>query len=72
METHNRKNSISSEENDFPNSYANLEFNVKYETKIGQILHICGNKDELGNWDADSSPRLHTYPKLYPVWKNMV
>ena len=70
METHNRKNSISSEENDFPNSYANLEFNVKYETKIGQILHICGNKDELGNWDADSSPRLHTYPKLYPVWKN--
>ena len=70
MQNYNRINSVSSEENDFPNSYANLEFNVTYKTTIGQILHICGNKDELGNWDADSSPRLHTNPKIYPVWKS--
>ena len=70
MQNQNRKGSISSEENDFVNSYASLEFHVTCHTKIGQILHICGNKDELGNWNADFSPRLHTQASIYPVWKN--
>ena len=70
MQPQNRKGSFSSEDNEFTNSYAHLEFNVTYQTQVGQILHICGNVEELGNWNADYSPRLHTQPSLYPVWKN--
>ena len=37
---------------------------------MGQILHICGNVEDLGNWNADESPRLQTNPKLYPMWQS--
>ena len=48
-----RKGSISSEENDLEISSATLEFKVNYESQMGQTLHICGNIEELGNWNAD-------------------
>ena len=67
---HDRKGSASSEENDVEISYATLEFKVEYKSKIGQILHICGNVEELGNWNADNSPRLRTNPSLYPNWES--
>ena len=67
---HNRKASASSEEIDIKSSYAILEFKVNYESKMGQILHICGNIEELGNWNADNSPRLKTNPSLYPNWES--
>ena len=66
----NRKESVSSEENDYENLYANLEFNINYPTKMGQILHICGNVNELGNSNADESPKMHTDPEIYPLWKS--
>ena len=67
---HNRKASASSEEIDLEPNKAILEFKVKYESKMGQILHICGNIEELGNWNADNSPRLKTKPGLYPNWES--
>ena len=67
---HERKGSASSEDNDIDISYATLEFKVNYKSKIGQILHICGNVEELGNWNADNSPRLRTNPSLYPNWES--
>ena len=67
---HARKGSATSEENDFETSYATLEFKVEYKSKLGQILHICGNVEELGNWNADNSPRLHTNPSIYPNWES--
>ncbi len=71
MKSHKSKESVSSEDNDdFENSKANLEFNVTYQTQLGQILHICGNIEELGNWNADDSPKLHTQPGMYPLWKS--
>ena len=70
IQAHKSKESVSSEENDLEYSYANLEFSVRYETKMGQILHICGNVEDLGNWNADESPRLQTNPSLYPKWKS--
>ena len=66
----NRKESGSSEENDIEVPYAILEFKANYQSKIGQILHICGNVEELGNWNADDSPRLRTNPSLYPIWES--
>ena len=65
-----RKGSASSEENDQESFYAELEFKVEYKSKIGQILHICGNVEELGNWNADNSPRLRTNPNIYPYWES--
>ena len=65
-----RRGSGSSEENDVEVSYAILEFKANYQSKIGQILHICGNVEELGNWNADNSPRLRTNPSLYPIWES--
>jgi len=67
---HARKGSVSSEENDFENSYATLDFKVNYKSQIGQMLHICGNVEELGNWNADNSPKLNTNPTLYPIWES--
>ena len=67
---HDRKGSASSEENDVEISYATLEFKVECKSEIGQILHICGNVEELGNWNADNSPRLRTNPSLYPNWES--
>ena len=67
---HKRKESASSEENDFENFYANLEFSVNYTTKIGQTVHICGNVDELGNLNADAAPKLYTNKEIYPLWKS--
>ena len=68
--TPKRKESASSEENDFESPCAHLEFSVKYSTKIGQTVHICGNVEELGNWNADESPKLQTNPSIYPIWKS--
>ena len=65
-----RKGSVSSEENDLEISYATLEFKVNYESQMGQILHICGNIEELGNWNADKSPKLRTNQELYPIWES--
>ena len=70
MKAQKSKESVSSEENDFENLSADLEFNVKYLTKIGQIVHICGNVEDLGNWNADASPKLHTQKDMYPIWKS--
>ena len=67
---HERRGSASSEDNDIDISYATLEFKVNYKSNIGQILHICGNVEELGNWNADNSPRLRTNPNLYPNWES--
>ena len=65
-----RKASISSEENDIDIVYANLDFKVNYESKIGQVLHICGNIEELGNWNPKKSPSLKTNPNIYPNWES--
>ena len=70
MSIHKRRGSASSEENDFEVSYANLEFKVKYESKMGQILHICGNVEELGNWNEDNSPKFATNKTIYPIWES--
>ena len=70
LKSHKSKESVSSEENEFENAYANLEFNVKYETKMGQTLHICGNVIDLGKWNEDDSPKLQTNPSIYPIWKS--
>ena len=35
------KYKVKTEENEYENSYADLEFNVTFKTKMHQILHIC-------------------------------
>ena len=70
MSLHKRRGSASSEDIDADILYADLEFKVQYKSKIGQILHICGNVEELGNWNADNSPKLATNPGIYPIWES--
>ena len=70
MQSHLRKASVSSEENEYENSFADLEFHVTFKSKMYQILHICGNVDDLGNWNADASPKLFTQQGMYPLWKS--
>ncbi len=70
MSLHKRRGSASSEDIDADILYADLEFKVQYKSKIGQILYICVNVEELRNWNADNSPKLATNPGIYPIWES--
>ena len=41
-----RRDSVSSEENDYEESYARIQFQVEYPTKPNQTLYMIGNVDE--------------------------
>ncbi|WP_234119490.1 CBM20 domain-containing protein [Clostridium hydrogenum] len=36
---------------------------------FGENIFVCGNIDELGNWDTSKAVSLTTDESLYPTWK---
>ena len=65
-----RRDSISSEENDYEESYANIQFQVEYPTKPNQTLHMIGNVDELGNWDLKKAVKLIKLGSQTSIWES--
>lgn len=45
-----------------------IRFSVTCETKFGEVVYICGNTSELGNWNPEIAMRLYTDTTLYPKW----
>ena len=44
-----RKDTVSSTENDYQESYATIQFRVDYPTKSNETLYILGN-NEIHKW----------------------
>ena len=65
-----KKTTISSEENDFQELYAKLQFKVDYPTKPNQTLYIYGNIEELGNWDINSVKKLNKLDEKSSTWES--
>ena len=65
-----KKTTVSSEENDFQELYAKLQFKVDYPTKPNQTLYIYGNIDELGNWDIKSVKKLIKLDENSSIWES--
>lgn len=67
-----RKLSVSSEnDSELPQSLATITFKCECQTVFGQELHICGNIEELGNWEPTKSPKMSTDETTYPIWSTL-
>ena len=40
------------------------------KTEEGDVVKVCGNIPELGNWYPENALTLFTTPPDYPKWKN--
>jgi hypothetical protein len=65
-----RRDSVSSEENDYEESYARIQFQVEYPTKPNQTLYMIGNVDELGNWDLNQAVKLIKLDSKTSIWES--
>ena len=68
--TSKRKDSVSSEDNDYEESYANIQFQVDFPTKPNQTLYILGNIEELGNWRKDEAVKLIKLDENTSIWES--
>ena len=64
-----RKGSLSSEDNDYEESYATIQFQVDFPTKPKQTLYILGNIEELGNWRKDEAVKLVKLDEKTSIWE---
>ena len=64
-----RKNTISSEENDNEENYAKIQFQVEFPTNPKETLYILGNIEELGDWDKDSALKLIKLDEETSIWE---
>ena len=67
-----RKDTVSSTENDYQESYATIQFRVDYPTKSNETLYILGNNDELGNWKEDSAVKLVKLDSNSTIWESQL
>ena len=65
-----RKDTVSSEENDFEETYASINFQVEFPTEVGQTLYILGNIEELGNWEEDNAEKLIKLDEQTSLWES--
>ena len=65
-----RKDSGSSEENDYKESYANIHFQIDYPTKSNQTVYIVGNVEELGNGREEEAEKLVKLDQDTTIWES--
>ena len=66
----NRKGTASSEENDFQELYATIQFQIDYPTKPKRELYLVGNVDELGNWKEEKAVKMIKIDKESTMWES--
>lgn len=55
------------------NNTVNFTFKVNNKTSyFGEKLYVCGNIEELGNWNIKNAFNLTTDENLYPSWKGTI
>ena len=65
----NRRSSFSSEaESVLSQVQSTLRFQIEHETCFGQTIYICGNIEDLGQWEPTKGIPLHTNEETYPIW----
>ena len=67
-----KKTSSSDLEETLKSNVATLKFQCSYQTTYGQQLRICGNLEELGNWDIEKSIKMETNENLFPLWESTI
>ena len=67
-----RKDTVSSEENDYEEVYANIQFQVEFPTKQSQTLYMIGNVEELGNWKNDKAVKLNKIDAESSLWESFL
>ncbi len=67
-----KKTSSSDLEETLKSNVATLKFQCSYQTTYGQQLRICGNLEELGNWDIEKSITMETNENLFPLWESTI
>ena len=65
-----RKDTVSSEENDYDESYASINFQVEFPTERNQTLYIIGNIEELGAWDEERAEKLMKLDEQSNLWES--
>ena len=65
-----RKDSLSSEDNDYEEAYAKIQFQVDFPTKSNQTLYIVGNIEELGNWRKEEAVKLIKLDENTSIWES--
>jgi len=65
----NRKDTLSSEDNDYEEAYATINFQVDFPTKPNEILYIAGNIEELGNWRKEEAVKLIKLDENTNIWE---
>ena len=69
--TPDRKETVSSEGNDFEENNARITFQVEFPTKPNQTLYIFGNIEELGNWEPNNAEKLIKLNESSSLWESM-
>ena len=64
-----RRETVSSEESDFQELIATLQFKIDYPTKKNQKMYIYGNIDDLGNFKEDSAIELIKLDSKSSLWE---
>ena len=67
----NRKDTVSSEDNENEENYANIQFQVEFPTEPNETLYILGNVEELGNWDINKAEKLMKLDSQSFLWESM-
>ena len=68
--TSGRKGTVSSEENDFQELYATIQFRIDYPTKPNRVLYILGNVEELGNWEESKAVKMIKLDSQSNLWES--
>ena len=64
-----RRSSFSSEaESVLSQVQSTLRFQIEHETAFGQTVYICGNIEDLGQWEPTKGVPLRTNETTYPIW----
>ena len=70
--TSKRKDSISSEEMDYKDSYATLQFRIEYPTKSNEILYMVGNIEELNNMNEENPIKMLKLDSKSNIWESQL
>ena len=68
----NRRDTVSSEENDFTESFATLQFRIDFPTQSNETIYMVGNIDELGNMNEASAVKLIKLDSKTSIWESQL
>ena len=68
----NRKDTESSDFNEYEENYSKILFQIEYPTKSNQTLYLLGNIEELGFWNPDRAEKLIKLDENSSLWESVI